>query len=75
MNINDEDGGTAFPFARYNVAKGGMSLRDYFAAKALHALMIHTLEYPTHPDTDPANYSKRAYQFADAMLAERLRKE
>lgn len=48
----------------------GISIRDYFAAKAMHA-------YETafcHPDNEGASNKKiaqMAYELADAMLAER----
>ena len=52
----------------------GMTLRDYFAAKALAALI-------NHPHKDHANCGAKAvpilavmaYQYADAMLAERAK--
>ena len=60
-----EDGGMAFPMSflkddRYSAA--GMSLRDYFAAKALTALASQ------HGSEDAAKW---AYQMADSMLKER----
>ena len=46
---------------------GGMTLRDYFAAKALQALMardfVEGLEY--------SGFCKEAYRMADKMLKER----
>jgi hypothetical protein len=43
----------------------GMTLRDYFAAKAMQALL-------SHPDGDqisnPVIYAQAAYVLADAML-------
>lgn len=59
-------GGQAFPVAgdddSYGVA--GMTLRDYFAAKALQGI---TVSYEG-PVVDAAML---AYDYADAMLAER----
>ena len=44
----------------------GMTLRDYFAAKAMHGLIsINELDL-THED-----YARLAYLLADAMLKER----
>jgi len=43
-----------------------MSLRDYFAAQALVVTSTWTR-------TDPEYIAKRAYEFADAMLAERAK--
>lgn len=47
-----------------------MSLRDYFAAAALqgHLASYAGIDCPT-PDSESA--ARRAYGFADAMLAER----
>jgi hypothetical protein len=48
--------------------KSGMTLRDYFAAKAMMALIAH-------PDSDgdkpPSVFAKTAYVMADAMLKAR----
>lgn len=70
------DGGPAFP----NVPEGagsrwadwdmGMTLRDYFAAKAMHGLI--TARHPDHHGQDgPAQLAYDAYLIADAMLAAR----
>ena len=48
----------------------GMSLRDYFAARALQSLVLHTEDCPT--DTyDISEIAALAYKYADAMLSER----
>lgn len=44
---------------------GGLSLRDYFAGQALAGLMLREAY------TSPGNRAGVAYEFADAMLAER----
>ena len=48
--------------------KSGMTLRDYFAAKAMMALIAH-------PDSDgdkpPTVFAKTAYVMADAMMKAR----
>lgn len=72
-----ETGGPAFPVVGYKQSggtgvsvmeiTGGMSLRDYFAAKAMQGMAAH-------PESDkwPADgIAKAAYQQADAMLAAR----
>ncbi len=46
--------------------QSGMTLRDYFAAKAMQSLMLAA---KTSQDVDLL--SKGAYQMADAMLKER----
>ena len=64
------DGGPAFPIV-YQHADGspdwidGMTLRDYFAAAALQGLLAES-EWPSVEGAASA-----AYQYADAMLAER----
>ena len=46
----------------------GMTLRDYFAAKAMHGLIsINELDL-THED-----YARLAYLLADSMLKERVK--
>ena len=46
------------------VMRQGMTLRDYFAAKAMQALIE---KY----DESPVEISLEAYEFADAMLKQR----
>jgi hypothetical protein len=54
----------AFP----NHRSEGMTLRDYFAAKALQGLMAdHTR------DNYPREFAEYAYELADAMIAARLK--
>ena len=51
----------------------GMTLRDYFAAKALLGLFCDTqiINFGIHSDGSPITITERAYELADAMLAER----
>lgn len=56
----------------------GLTLRDYFAAKALDGFMHWALEQPHFEDYDTAAkaaaaYAKSSYLIADAMLAERAK--
>lgn len=74
-----DNGGPAFPVmgSTQNMTTGetvvhqtadyGMTLRDYFAAKAMQASMA------TEPDGDaaPCDHARYAYQMADAMLEAR----
>ena len=71
------DGGPAFPRpagdyngSRHgNSSQTGMSLRDYFAAKALQGLLAFPgMEYA---DAPPEVAARDAYAMADAMLAAR----
>lgn len=78
--MKTNDGGPAFPLAhdippkpgaeRSIKVEGGMSLRDYFAAKAMSAMIHETLavgdDYPK-----PMIVVQRSYVYADAMLEAR----
>jgi hypothetical protein len=67
---NTNTGGPAFPHIAQNysdVRQDGMTLRDYFAAKAMQAIV-------SHPNTGGMTYediSDRAWVQADAMLKAR----
>jgi hypothetical protein len=68
-----ETGGPAFPVpmfsvghAKYEAQKQGLSLRDYFAAKAMQASRARNSQYETWDDL-----ARDAYEIADAMLKER----
>lgn len=73
--MSDKDtGGAAFPHASYGLrdASPGMTLRDYFAAKAMYAMcredsMFEILPNAEHED----NIARAAYAQADAMLQAR----
>lgn len=83
--MSDKSSGPAFPqlsidrvdhhpdhgtHAGMVIMSGGMSLRDYFAAAALTGLMSDMGLRPSN-EAELAEASRRLYQFADAMLAER----
>jgi len=80
MTDPQADGGPAFPTenapgeSSYGyptmVRSAGMSLRDYFAAHALHGLIASNDEDAGDRITDLPAY---AYQIADAMIAERAK--
>jgi hypothetical protein len=70
---NMQTGGPAFPSSEWDgdyqrtFSTGGMTLRDYFAAKAMQAIV-------SHPNTGGMTYediSDRAWVQADAMLKAR----
>ena len=74
------DGGPAFPTSRAekitdapgdwaDVEYPGMSLRDWFAGQALPGLI------GLDSDADDKGIAHDAYLYADAMLAERAKKE
>ena len=64
--MSNNTGGHAFPAHHFDLAEGehGMTLRDYFAAQAMQALIE---KY----DESPVEISLEAYEIADAMLKER----
>ena len=64
--MNIEDGGSAFPEPG-NAQCGGMSLRDYFAAKAMQGWTAN----PLPNDSSIQEVAEWAYRQADAMLAAR----
>jgi len=80
MNPEIDDGGPAFPAGPFGdtmhgedgrvrhqyPATEGMSLRDYFAGKALQALILSANL------KDPINqFAKESYKMADAMILHR----
>jgi hypothetical protein len=69
---NTNTGGPAFPFvcdAAFYYGTG-MTLRDYFAAKALQGILAG--DHPITHDSDPLpTVAKVAYAQADAMLSAR----
>ena len=77
--MSNNTGGPAFPgkqkalmiqsehigiASEYEIEHNGMTLRDYFAAQAMQALIE---KY----DESPVEISLEAYEFADAMLKQR----
>jgi hypothetical protein len=68
-----DTGGPAFPFwcdSNGMANFQGMTLRDYFAAKAMQSLM-HTQYVDMTYEGETANLAHEAYMVADAMLAQR----
>lgn len=72
--MNKETGGPAFPYeydrddnfgGTFRATESGMSLRDYFAAKAMHAIGL------TFDDNVNADVATMSYKMADAMLEAR----
>ena len=59
----------AFPFVSHEVTSYGMTLRDYFAAKAMQALITNTDENSAF-EAD-LWVGRLAYEIADAMMEKR----
>lgn len=64
MSKSKETGGPAFPIDWGDYSKG-MTLRDYFAAKAMQAFIASPL---LKTDTGEYAVAANAYKVADAML-------
>ena len=81
--MEDKTGGPAFPFGQISEMTGqpingfyapGMTLRDYFAAKAMQAMIEKlSVDIHTYGDEWPTFAAQSAYQYADAMLKERAK--
>ncbi len=73
----NNDGGPAFPRDEHVHGHNGMTLRDYFAAKALVGLIAEPVEgcgeamVHNVGDAACALFAKAAYAMADAMLKAR----
>lgn len=70
------DGGPAFPVifdhSDCTSEQEGMSLRDYFAAKAMAELIA---SFAGGDSTYAEKTAEHCYRFADAMLAERSKRK
>ena len=74
MKTPSNDGGAAFPSDNFGQPpQFGMTLRDYFAGQALVGMLQN---YTTQKfGVGEQTCARGAYEFADAMLAARERKE
>jgi hypothetical protein len=68
--MNTNTGGPAFPTPAHNLQNDGMTLRDYFAAKAMQG-DISSFSDDKDPSDVASIIAERAYQIADAMLKAR----
>ena len=64
-----DSGEPAFPHSRLGSDADGMTLRDYFAAKAMQGLLAQSCG--TALGSDPKFAAEYAYATADAMLKAR----
>ena len=65
--MKNDTSGPAFPLSLNKTWYAGMTLRDYFAAAALQGMLAYYHGYGS------CYAAGSAYQYADAMLAERNR--
>lgn len=79
--MTTQTGGAAFPLNTTNednvgafYPHEGMTLRDYFASKAMRGMLAHATRYRPRPGAS-SNWheamSEEAYEIADAMLKAR----
>lgn len=71
--MNKDISGPAFPTPAHNFQNDGMTLRDYFAAKAMQATVQAWIIRNLYPTTD-FEMASNAYRVADAMLEARSKK-
>jgi hypothetical protein len=57
----------AFPRDHAHEGHNGMTLRDYFAAKAMQMLLLDDIDF-----SERIRIAEKAYDFADAMLVARV---
>ncbi|EPK3595386.1 TPA: hypothetical protein ACHYRB_002050 [Proteus mirabilis] len=73
--MTDKTGGAAFPASGHPdmqfVAQEGMSLRDYFAAKAMQGMLSNEQCKPFDMSFSEEYHANCAYRMADAMLKAR----
>lgn len=65
--MEHNDGGPAFPWGEHGQILGGMTLRDYFAAKAMTRIIAHDKDGCMAPDIT----AMASYSLADAMIKAR----
>lgn len=74
-----DNGGPAFPQInqwdrdRMTMGPSGMTLRDYFAAKAMQSLIIASISNQSSPVAFDDRIFSFAYAYADRMIEERTK--
>lgn len=64
---NEKTGGAAFP----TVGSNGMTMLDYFAAKAMYGILAGDISDDNPDEKDFKELSRQSYEIAAAMLEER----
>ena len=74
--MSDNTGGLAFPLVgtHQHVIETGMTLRDYFAAKAMQALLNRTNRYDNLGHMETINVATNSFHMANTILAARKTK-
>lgn len=76
---NIREGGPAFPVpyhpGQQRENPSGMTLLDYFAAKAMQSMILVAPYSPEHMSNAAEHTAEWAYKFAAAMLSERKKHE
>ena len=75
MSCKIDDGGPAFPATDANHEFAGMSLRDWFAGQVLASGFLDRQRDRGNQQLSIQERAKKAYLLADAMLAERAKKD
>ena len=69
-----EAGGSAFPSVTGNPMQDGcITVRDYFAVRFMAAMLPQLAHVVSDKAEVDAKFSARAYEIADAMIAERAK--
>jgi hypothetical protein len=66
---NTNTGGPAFPTPAHNLQNDGMTLRDYFAAKAMPGMLASADSWINKDEVE--DFATICYALADAMLKAR----
>lgn len=79
--MSKDNGGSAFPVPSFSYVNGevfhgsdGMTLRDYFAAKAMQGALAGLLSDGSRMvESDAEGFARMVFIYADAMLIERAK--
>ena len=72
--MSKKTGGPAFPTTKEShmtICSRGMTLRDYFAAKAMQGVLSGVFSLSERGELPQQELARFSYEIADAMIAER----